>query len=90
MLYNRRLESRCAPRCKTTSRLIPARGPARWQILMGSVGATASGPHMSPRVRQSVSDVQSWIGPIGVEGHGPSWQLVVIMMVAQQTSLPGH
>jgi hypothetical protein len=70
--------------------LIPASTGGALQILMGSVGATASGPHVSPRVRQSVSDVQSWIGPIGVEGHGPSWQLVVIMMVAQQTSLPGH
>jgi hypothetical protein len=70
--------------------LIPASTGGALQILMGSVGATASGPQVSPRVRQSVSDVQSWIGPIGVEGHGPSWQLVVIMMVAQQTSLPGH
>jgi hypothetical protein len=70
--------------------LIPASTGGALQILMGSVGATASAPHVSPRVRQSVSDVQSWIGPIGVEGHGPSWQLVVIMMVAQQTSLPGH
>ncbi len=60
------------------------------QILIGSVGAWASGPHVSPRVTQSVSDVQSWSGPIAVAGHGPGWQLVVIMMVPQHTSFRGH
>ncbi len=69
--------------------LIPASTGAL-QILMGSVGATASAPHVSPRVRQSVSDVHSWIGPISVDGHGPRWQLVVIVTVPQQASPLRH
>jgi len=55
------------------------------QTLIGSVGATASGPQVSPAVKQSADVPHSWMGPMGVDGHGPAWQLVVIEIVPQQT-----
>jgi hypothetical protein len=69
---------------------LPASMVGALQILIGSVGAAAIGPHVSPRVKQSAVDVQSWSGPIAVVGHGPSWQAVVIMIVAQHTSPRRH
>jgi hypothetical protein len=60
------------------------------QTLIGRVGSTASGPQVSPRVLHSVDDAQSWIGPIGVVGHGPDWHDVVIVIAAQHTSAPEH
>jgi hypothetical protein len=59
------------------------------QTMMGRVGAAASGPHESPRGHSEV-DAQSWIGPIGVAAHGPTWQLVVIAIVPQQTVPAGQ
>lgn len=53
------------------------------QILTGIVGAIAMGPHVSG-AGHSVADAQSWIGPIGLEGHGPSWQAVDIVVNAPQ------
>jgi hypothetical protein len=58
--------------------------------VMGRVGTAASGPQVSPRARHSASDEQSWIGPMGVEGHGPTWQLVVIWVEPQHTVPRGH
>lgn len=63
----------------------PASGIGLLQILMGSVGATGSGAHVSPGVKHSESDEQSWRGPMADDGQGPTWQLVVIEIVPQHT-----
>ncbi len=55
------------------------------QTLIGSVGATASEPQMSPGVLHSAVDTQSWTGPMGVIGHGPDTQAVVVNVAAQHT-----
>ena len=41
------------------------------QILTGRVGACGIGLHVSPRAKHSADDVQSWRGPMAVEGQGP-------------------
>jgi len=60
------------------------------QTLIGSVGAAASGPQVSPAVKQSADVPHSWIGPMAVDGHGPAWHIVVIEIVPQQTSPVGQ
>ncbi len=55
------------------------------QTMIGSDGSTASGPQVSRGVKHSTDVAQSWMGPMGVDGHGPAWQFVVIVIAAQQT-----
>jgi hypothetical protein len=61
------------------------------QIMMGSVGAKGSGPQRVPGARHSAVDVQSWIGPRGVDAvHGPTRHSVAIRPLAQQTAPVGQ
>jgi hypothetical protein len=53
-------------------------------IVMGIGIGIGSGPQVSPRVRHSAADAQSWSGPIGLDGQGPNWQAVVIVVNAPQ------
>jgi len=55
--------------------------------MTGRVGACGIGPHISPAAH-SAAVAHSWMGPMGVMGQGAGAQLVVIMMVAQQTMPP--
>ena len=68
----------------------PASAVGLPQILMGSVGAKGTGPHVSPWVKHSESDEQSWRGPMADDGQGPTWQLVVVEIVPQHTSPLGQ
>jgi hypothetical protein len=36
-------------------------------------------------MKHSADVAQSWIGPMGVDGHGPAWQFAVIVIAPQQT-----
>jgi hypothetical protein len=69
---------------------LPASTVGAVQILTGSVGAAGIGAQVSPRAKHSADDVHSWSGPMGVVAHGPRWQVVVIVIMAQHTSPAGH
>jgi hypothetical protein len=62
----------------------PSLGPGELQTMTGSDGSTASGPHESPADRHSTAVAHSWMAPMGVEGHGPAWQFVVMVIAPQQ------
>jgi len=58
--------------------------------MTGSEGSAGIGPQVSPFTKHSAADAQSWIGPIGVDGHGPAWQVVIWLMLPQQISPVAH
>jgi hypothetical protein len=60
------------------------------QTLIGRLGMIASGPQVSPACAHSVAEAQSWMGPIGVLGQEVITQLVVMLMLPQQTWPVAH
>jgi hypothetical protein len=62
----------------------PSLGPGALQTITPSDGSAASGPQVSPGPKHSVDAAQSWMGPMGVDGQGPAWQFVVMVIAPQQ------